>query len=195
MNHGLGVWSTTGPFLFEVVSLDHSVQIPAGGSGEEVQIAFRTWTEPKLRAFNVPGGLSVRTAADELGHALAARQTQNRGFSHSRGGETTVALGLPADCGRRIARLSMVDHCFIQRTSSVIQLQWGDNITNRVIEGMNVSMSTKLEAPDNLPGDFDGCTGRAQRVGLGRPAPGDFRFVSSIVGYCGRPHAVLRYAR
>lgn len=139
--HGVGIWSTTGPFLFEVVSVDHAVDLPVGASGDEVSVEIRTWTEPKLRAFNVARGLSIRAAEDELGHALPARGID----ANATDGETKLRLGVPPDCGRRIARLSMVDRCFIQRTSSVIEMKWGDSITAQVIEGMKVSMTTKLD--------------------------------------------------
>ena len=145
--HGLGVWTTTGPFLFEVVAVEHSIQIPAGSDGDEATVELRMWTEPKLRAFNVGGGLTVRTALDEREHSLQPRQTRVDGAGQASGSSATLRLGLPANCGRRIARLSMVDHCFIQRTSSVIELKWGDAINSRVVEGMNVSMTTKLEQP------------------------------------------------
>ena len=135
-NHGLGVWATSGPFLFEVTSLRHVADPAAPNGTHQMQIALRTWAEPKLCAFYTGNGISVRKAIDDRGGLLAPESTE--AIPQMEPLATLYFNGARA-FGRRLATLSLVDHCLIRRSSHRIELPLAKDSPGQTVEGITIS--------------------------------------------------------
>lgn len=138
--HAPGVWCTSGPFLYEVRRIEHSVFL-AGIPDDRVHMVFSAWAEPKIRVLAGPGRLVLDEVIDENGNSLIPPGDRNS--NPKPGAEFQVDLAYPKTAGRKIARFRATDHCITQRASINLQLPVPQTSTQLNVEGMTLAVEVR----------------------------------------------------
>jgi len=136
----MGTWCTTGLFLYEVRTLRHVANSGVREGRRDICITLRSWAEPKTCVFAMSRPMTVIEAIDDRGHSLTPEAVEANATPQGTG--TFLYFNGSLSLGRRLARLSLIDHCLIQRASVPIRVSLAPTAAERAVGGIKLSVTT-----------------------------------------------------